>query len=364
VSGDAGPAGMAGLSGTELARRFHAEAVAPVLARESPRLRYAAGRLGSGSDVLGLDDATSRDHDWGCRLTVLVDSADAAAVPQVREQLERSLPDTWRGYPVRFATTWDDAVSHRVEVAAVGDFARDRLGLDPLGGLSTVDWLLVTGQGVLEVTAGPVFTDQTSELTRLREILRWYPDDVDRYVLAAGWLQVSYRLPMHGRAADRGDDAGSRVIAGAIAASLMRLALLAHRRWAPYEKWLGTAVLGLPEGPALAGWLSQTVTAARWPDREAAMATAAGLIAAAQRDRGVPADQEAPVLRQYWDRPYRHVDPEVFRGLREAISDPGLARLPAELGAAEQWVSDVETLHRPGRRAALAAAYRSWLSGA
>ena len=122
--------------------------------------------------------------------------------------------------------------------------------------------------------------------------------------------------------------------------------------------------LGLPEGPALAGWLSQTVTAARWPDREAAMATAAGLIAAAQRDRGVPADQEAPVLRQYWDRPYRHVDPEVFRGLREAISDPGLARLPAELGAAEQWVSDVETLHRPGRRAALAAAYRSWLSGA
>jgi hypothetical protein len=167
---------------------------------------------------------------------------------------------------------------------------------------------------------------------------------------------------MHGRAADRGDDAGSRVIAGAIAASLMRLALLAHRRWAPYEKWLGTAVLVLPEGPALSGLLSQTVTAARWPDREAAMSTAAGLIAAVQRDRGVATDEGAPVLRQYWDRPYRHVDPEVFRGLREAISDPVLARLPAELGAAEQWVSDVETLHRPGRRAALAAAYQSWLT--
>jgi hypothetical protein len=60
-----------GLRGAELARMFHTEAVGPLLARKLPWLRYAAGRLGSGSDVLGLDDATSRDHDWGCRLTPL-----------------------------------------------------------------------------------------------------------------------------------------------------------------------------------------------------------------------------------------------------------------------------------------------------
>ena len=299
MTGDAGLSGDIGLSGADVARWFWADAVAPVLAGEFPRLRYAAGRLGSGSDVLGFDDAMSRDHDWGCRLTVLVDSADAAAVPLVREHLERSLPATWRGQPVRFATTWDDTVSHRVEVAAVGGFARERLGVDPLAGLSAVDWLMLTGQGVLEVRAGPVFADQTSELGRLREILRWYPDDVDRYLLAAGWLQVSYRLPMHGRAADRGDDAGSRVLAGAVAGSLMRLALLARRRWAPYDKWLGTAVLELPEGPALAGLLSEAVTAARWPDREAAMATAAGLIAAVQRDRGIPGSAGAPARRRF-----------------------------------------------------------------
>jgi hypothetical protein len=69
ISGGDSPGSVSGrdLPGAELARAFHADVVAPLLARAAPRLRYAAGRLGSGSDVLGLDDAMSRDHDWGCR---------------------------------------------------------------------------------------------------------------------------------------------------------------------------------------------------------------------------------------------------------------------------------------------------------
>ena len=53
-----------------------------------------------------------------------------------------------------------------------------------------LDWLVLTGQSVLEVTAGPVFTDRTAELSRVRATLAWYPPDIERYVLAAagsGW---------------------------------------------------------------------------------------------------------------------------------------------------------------------------------
>jgi hypothetical protein len=348
-----------GRSGTEVARLFWTEAVAPVLAREFPRLRYAAARLGSGSDVLGLDDAMSRDHDWGCRLTLLVDQADAAAVPLVRDRLAAELPPAWRDLPVRFATTWDRSESHQVEVATVGGFARSRLTLDPLAGMTAVDWLMLTGQGVLEVTAGPVFSDQTAELARVREVLRWYPAEVDRYVLAAGWLVVSYRLPMHGRAADRGDEAGARVIAGAIAGGLLRLALLVHRRWAPYEKWLGTAVRALPDGATLAGFLTAATSAPDRAGREEAMAAAAEVILDVQRDRGVPVPR--PAFTQFWNRPYPHVNPSVLRGLRAGIKDPGLTRLPDDVGAIDQWVGDVEVLARPERRIALAAAYRAWL---
>lgn len=63
-----------GLPGAELARRFSADVAEPLLSRFMPGLPYAAARLGSGSDVLGLDDEMSRDHDWGCRLTPLVDA--------------------------------------------------------------------------------------------------------------------------------------------------------------------------------------------------------------------------------------------------------------------------------------------------
>jgi hypothetical protein len=163
VDGDQEEAAAAG-TGAEVSRAFHRDVVGPLLQRELPRLGYAAARLGSGSDVLGLDDATSRDHDWGLRLTVLVDEADRAAVRTVTELLAGSLPDQYCGLPVRFPTTWDRAAAPRTEVATVGDFAASRLGRNPLAGLASLDWLILTGQSVLEVVAGPVYADTTSEL--------------------------------------------------------------------------------------------------------------------------------------------------------------------------------------------------------
>lgn len=138
--------GESALFGRELARQFHADVVQPLLAASMPRLRYAAGRLGSGSDVLGLDDEISRDHDWGCRLTLLVDGPDQDAVPQITGLLERELPESYRGFPVRFPVTWNPSLSHKVEVATVAGFAASRLGVDPAAGMPVADWLVLTGQ--------------------------------------------------------------------------------------------------------------------------------------------------------------------------------------------------------------------------
>ena len=62
-------------SGVDIARTYYFEVVRPLLALRFPGMPHAAGRLGGGSDVLGLDDETSRDHDWGLRLNLFVPPA-------------------------------------------------------------------------------------------------------------------------------------------------------------------------------------------------------------------------------------------------------------------------------------------------
>ncbi|MGE5289419.1 MAG: DUF4037 domain-containing protein [Micromonosporaceae bacterium] len=264
------------LPGGELARQFHVDVVEPLLTGAMPRLRYAAGRLGSGSDVLGFDDEMSRDHDWKCRLTLLVDGPDRDAVPQISGLLERELPEADRGLPVRFPVTWNPSVSHKIEVATVAGFAASRLGIDPTAGLSVLDWLILTGQSVLEVTAGPVFTDRTVELAQVRAMLRWYPPDIDRYVLAAGWQRLSQEMPMVGRTAERGDEFGSRLLSARLAGDLMWLAFALSRQWPPYAKWRGTAFQALPVAADLGGPLTAAATAPGWRRAGATGVTAGG----------------------------------------------------------------------------------------
>jgi Domain of unknown function (DUF4037) len=345
------------LPGGELARQFYDGVVGPLLTGAMPGLRYAAGRLGSGSDVLGFDDEISRDHDWGCRLTLLVDEADRAAIPQVSMVLERELPKSYRGYPVRFPVTWDSSFTHKVEIATVAGFATSRLGVDPTRELSVSDWLILTGQSVLEVTAGPVFVDRTDELAQVHARLNWHPADIERYVLAAGWKRISREMPMVGRTAEYGDEISSRVLSTRLADNLMLLAFTLSREWPPYPKWRGTAFRRLPVAADLAGLLTAAETAQHWRDREGAIAGACEILLDAQLARGLPAP--TPAVISFIDRPYQTVDDAVCGSLLAAIAKPDVARLPPA-GSIEQWVSSVEVLLNPAHRAALRSAYQAW----
>lgn len=341
-----------------MARKFFVGVVEPLLVRAVPGLRYAAARLGSGSDVLGLDDAMSRDHDWGCRLTLLVDEDARDQVPRVSRMLEERLPERFGEFLVRFPVTWDSSVSHKVEVATVADFAASRLGVDPTGGLSLLDWLTVTGQSVLEVTAGPVFTDRTRTLSQVRSLLAWYPPDVERYVLAAGWQRICQLMPMVGRTAEAGDELGSRLVSAGLAEDAVRLAFALSRRWAPYAKWRGTVFRSLPVAGVLGPVLGSAAAAPGWREREDALAAACEILLDIQRERGHPAPGNAVV--PFFDRPYRTVDRAVPETLLAAVTDPDVARLPPMVGSVEQWADSVDVLSSPGRRAALQAAYRGW----
>ena len=220
-----------------------------------------------------------------------------------------------------------------------------------------LDWLSLTGQSVLEVTAGPVFTDQTRTLAAVRTMLAWYPADVERYVLAAGWQRLCQLLPMVGRTAEAGDELGSRLLSASLAQDLLWLAFSLSRRWAPYAKWRGTVFRSLPVAARI-GSLLDAATAHGWREREDALAAACEVLLDNQRERGLPAPKSAVI--PFFDRPYRTVDQAVPQGLLAGITDPDVARLPLIVGSIEQWVDSTDVLSSPGRRAALQAAYHAW----
>ncbi|MFI5835583.1 DUF4037 domain-containing protein [Micromonospora sp. NPDC051300] len=353
---------MTFVPGLVLARRFHDEVVAPLLARRLPGLPYSAGLLDGGSELLGLDTPRSTDHDWGPRTQVFV--ADAARAPAVRAVLDAELPADFLGWPARFAggpavrlgVVAADGDRHGVRVDELGSWLRDRLGVDPRAGLSTADWLATPTQRLAELTGGAVFHDGLNgALADVRARLAWYPDDVWRHVLAACWQRVSQAEHLAGRCAEVGDEVGSRVVTAELAGDLMRLGLLLHRRWPPYPKWLGSVFAGLPAAGPVVDALAVALGGGDWAARQAGLVRALETVAGWTNDSGLAASVD-PTARPFHHRPFLVLDAGRFvAALRAAITDPVLRDRPP-VGAVDQYVDNVDVLTHPDRVRRVAAA--------
>ncbi|WP_328346953.1 DUF4037 domain-containing protein [Micromonospora sp. NBC_00421] len=340
--------------GLVLCRRFHDEAVAPLLVDRLPGLRYSAGLLDGGSELLGLDTERSTDHDWGPRAQVFV--ADPADVAPVRAVLA-DLPAWFLGRPTRFLS-WPDARvgvpdvdgdRSGVEVVGWRDWLRGRLGFDPTVAVTTDDWLAVPTQRLAELTGGAVFHDGLhGAVGAVRAALAWYPDDVWRHVLAAGWTRVGQAEHLVGRCAEVGDALGSRLVAARVARDLLRLGLLLHRRWPPYDKWLGSVFAALPDAAPVVAALADALGPGDWPERQAGLVRALETVADWTNATGLAAPVESTV-RPFHGRPFLVLDaPRLATALSNSIVDPFLRDRPL-VGAVDQYVDSVEVLTHPDR---------------
>jgi hypothetical protein len=343
--------------GLELAAATYHEAVRPILDAAFPRLAHSAGLLGPGSEVLGYDTARSTDHDWGPRVLVFLDPADAGRHSRdVTAALAERMPATIRGWSTNFSPPeagrprWrqpvvEGPIVHRVEVLDLDAWLCGHLGVDPRGGMRARDWLAIPAQLLLEATAGAVFHDGLGALKPIRAALAWYPDDVWRYVLACQWRRIAREEAFPGRCAENGDDLGSRVVTARLVRDLMRLALLIARRYPPYSKWLGTAFARLPDSPVLQPLLADALTA-DWPKREDALCAACEHLARAHNDLGL-ADPVEPTVRLFHDRPFRVLAADRFAdATRRAIRDPEVCALPPRIGGVDQFIDSSDVLSR------------------
>jgi hypothetical protein len=325
--------------GRELSRVFYEEAVAPL----AGDVRHSAALLGWGSDVLGFDTERSTDHGWGPRVQLFVEADD---VERVAAAVDEGLPATFRGWPVRFG--WDEhPVRHHVTVAPLGDWLVDeQLGFDPRAGMTVPDWLTAPQQLLLEVTAGLVFHDGLDELLPLREALAWYPHDVWLWLLACAWRRVDQEEPFVGRAAEAGDELGSRIVAARLARDLMRLCFLLERRYAPYSKWLGTAFRRLEAADEVGPALEATLSATDFAAREDAWVAAIEAVAQRHNALGITRALE-PTARPFHSRPFRVLGSSRFvEACLESLEDESLRSRPL-VGGIDQFVDSTDVLSSP-----------------
>ena len=307
------------IKGLHLARAFFWEAVNPIISRELPRASYSAALIGSGSEVLGYDDAVSTDHHWGPRVMLFLTPEDrSGSARRLQAALAADLPYQFMGYPTNFSPPKEGegdqgtqilqeidsgAINHRVEILTIERFLREYLGIGAKQRLSAADWLSIPQQKLLSFTAGEVFHDDLG-LQGIRDQLRYYPYDVWLYMLAAGWRRIGQDEHLAPRAGAVGDELGSALIAGRLTRSIIALCFLYENRYAPYSKWLGTAFASLACADELSPTLRAVQTDATWREREARLCAAYDVLNRLHNASGLTAPI-APAVQHFHGRGFR-----------------------------------------------------------
>jgi hypothetical protein len=347
------------MNGRELGAALY-DAAVPLLGG----LRHSAGLLGSGSEVLGFDDATSTDHHFGPRFLLFLDGSDIRRADNVRAALAAGLPPqiegTWTSFTAPDPTDnnvqhpcdpGDGPINHRVEVFTVPGWTTAYLGFDATRPPTLADWMATPTQLLATVVDGAIYHDGLEALGPLQDRLRWYPDDVWRYVLGAQWRRISQEDHFVGRTASVGDDLGSRLLAARLVRDLVRLAFLIERRWAPYAKWLGSAFAQLPIAAQLHTPLADALAAPDYPARERALAAAYEIAMKATAELGLAEPFDTAPTEFYLRGFVVTFGTRIADALRAHITDADVLALHPYRGAVDQYVDSTDVLD--GRRSAV-----------
>jgi hypothetical protein len=343
------------IPGLELSERFYEGAVKPILAKRFPHLPYSAALIGSGSEVLGFDTAQSMDHDWGPRLMLFLGEADHEADHhEIDRTLRQELPVEIHGYPTNFthhddgtavmAATESGPIHHGVMFLTVRCFFESVLGFDPAGDIRPVDWVAVPEHRLLMLTAGRVFHDGLGQLEPIRARLRYYPEDVWLYLLAAQWRRIAQEEAFMGRCGQVDDDLGSRLIAARLVRDLMRLCFLMERQYAPFVKWFGSAFAQLDCASELGPTLTHVLGADSWQTRQAHLTTAYQFVAEMHNALGIT-ERLAAEVSPYHSRPFLVIHADRFvEAIRAEINSESVLALPEHLGSIDQFVDSTDAL--------------------
>ena len=226
------------MHGLELAESYYDAYGKALLTERFPKLyeKICTGLLGAGSECLGYDDELSKDHDFTPDFCIFLPGEDVISRRDafLLERAYSSLPKEYLGFK---RAVLSPAGGSRRGVLRLSDFLTEKLGT-PDGLLSAEQWLRLPSQYLLEVTNGKIFHDGSGELTRIRQALSGYPEDIRKKRLAGHLVMMaqagSYNLP---RCLRHGERAAAQLALNEFVQEALEVFFLLENRYLPYYKW-------------------------------------------------------------------------------------------------------------------------------
>ena len=249
------------MNGLELSERFYHECVKPMLEEQFADMLplLAVGLFGGGSECYGFDDAVSTDHDFEPGVCILL--PDESAVDRQRAfRLERAydkLPKEFLGVRRSMVAPVGGA---RHGVLRTAEVFADKVGA-PDGVLTVRQWLTVPEHALSEATNGKLFYDGYGEVSRIREGLSRYPEDIRRKKLAGELLLMAQAGQYnYTRCLGHGETGAAQLAVAEFCKAAMHAAFLLNDAYMPYYKWSFRAMRALPKLSMLAETLEVLLT--------------------------------------------------------------------------------------------------------
>lgn len=233
------------MKGLELSEKYFKEIYFPKIKEISPEIvsKISAGLVGEGSECYGYDDMISRDHDFIASCCVWLEHDDYIKyADKLNEELSK-LPNTYEGFSTN---NIGEMVKDRRGIIDISEFMYKYLGVEHIP--STIqEWRNIPEHSLFLITSGKVFMDNTGNITKIREALKYYPDIIRENKIATRCMKIAqsgqYNL---GRSYRRQDLVAARLAETIFIEEVMHMVYLLNKKYTPYYKWMYRGLQELP----------------------------------------------------------------------------------------------------------------------
>lgn len=224
---------MKTIKGMELCRLYYEEYGKRMIDEKFSDIKkyMAIGLCGFGSDCLGYDDDISRDHDYGPGFCIWLPKKIYTQKGQVLQKAYQQLPQEFMGFQRNISLHGN----HRIGVFCIDDFFLQILGKWPQ---SLEDWLFIDENALLACTNGCIFDDYYGEVTKIREYLHYYPEDIRIKKIARAIAKMAQSGQYNYlRCLKRNDQVAASLALNEFIDQSLSVTYLLNYQYKPYYKW-------------------------------------------------------------------------------------------------------------------------------